>query len=194
MNTRIKTDCTSEVLSFDEVRQFIKFEDTSEGDEVGLINNMIKAVRTHLERRLEMSFNEKTYETYFKHSEHPFILPISPVISITKVETVDYEGTKTELTLNTDYHKKGLYEIEIVPYSISTVPNPWFNFWSSEYDLLVTYKAGYGDDDTEDLPYDLRQAMLRQVIKWYDNRDDFRELNMMPEIDSIVRKYRKTFV
>lgn len=193
MNTRIKTDTTLEILQPDEVMQFIKFEDTDEGDEVNLIVNLIKSVRVHFEKRTGLSFLEKTYETFFKHDESPFILPVSPVISVDKVELVDHEGTKTELTLNSTYHKKGLYELEIIPYSLSTVSNPWYSF-SGIYDLLVTYKAGYGDDDTEDMPEDLKQAMLKQVIRWYDNRDDFLEGTLLPEVDRVVNLYKKIFV
>jgi len=194
MNTRIKTDTTSEVLEFDEVANFIKFEDKAANSaEVELISHMIKAVRVHFENRTGRSFNEKTYETFFREADAPFILPISPVISVDTVELVDHEGTKTALTLNTEYNKRGLYDIEIIPFSMSGTRDPLIGF-GGYYDLLVTYKAGYGDDDTEALPYDLKQAMMRQVIQWYENRDDFRELNMLPGIDKIVQKYRKIFV
>jgi len=194
MNTRIKTDTTSEVLEFDEVANFIKFEDKeANSDEVNLIYHMIKAVRVHFEGRIGRSFNEKVYETFFREADAPFILPISPVISVDTVELVDHEGTKTELTLNTEYNKRGLYDIEIIPFSMSGTRNPLISF-GGYYDLLVTYKAGYGDDDTETLPYDLKQAMMRQVIQWYENRDDFRELNMLPGIEKIIQKYRKLFI
>jgi uncharacterized phiE125 gp8 family phage protein len=193
MNTRIKTDTTLEVLQPTEVMQFIKFEDTTEGDEVGLIVNLIKGVRSHFEKRTGLSFLEKTYETFFRHSESPYILPVSPVISVDTVETVDHEGTKTELTLNSDYHKKGLYEIEIFPYSLSTIANPWHSF-EGTYDLLVTYKAGYGHTDTETIPEDLKQAMLKQIIRWYDNRDDFLEGTLLPEVNRILNLYKKLII
>jgi len=182
MDTRIKTDTTSDVLLSAEVVQFIKFEDTAELPEMELIDNMIRACRVHFEKRLGLSFIEKTYETFFSCSETPFILPVSPVIDVSKVETVSYEGTKTELVLNIDYRKSGLYEIEITP------------SLGGYYDLLVTYTAGYGHDDTEELPYDLRQAMLRQIIQWYENRDDFSEFNILPGIDKIANRYRKLFI
>ena len=112
MNTRIKTDTTSEVLEFDEVANFIKFEDkAANSDETNLIYHMIKAVRVHFENRTGRSFNEKIYETLFREADAPFVLPISPVISVDTVELIDHEGTKTELTLNTEYNKRGLYDI-----------------------------------------------------------------------------------
>ena len=181
MKTRIKTDITSEILTSDEVSTFIKFEDT-DAPETSLIKNMITAVRSHFEKRTGLSFVEKTYETFFRHDESPFYLPVSPVISIDKVEKIDYLGEKTELTLNTDYYKKGFYDIEILP------------VLSSPYDLFVTYKAGYGHDDTEVLPGDLMEAMKRQLAQWYDNRDDFLELNILGGIEKILQAHRTTFI
>lgn len=187
MDTRIKTDITSEPLTYADVAQFIKFLDTN-ASEQALIENMIKACRQHFERKCGLSFKERTYETLFKPHDKPFIIPVMPVISIDSVETVDYQGTKTTLTLNSDYYKRGLYQIEIQTSAITGISNPWRD-GDSSYDLLVTYKAGYGHADTEVLPEALKEAMRRQVMQWYDNRDDFYELKFMGSIESILRNY-----
>lgn len=191
MNTRIKTDITKEILTSDEVSTFIKFED-SDNPETSLIKNMITAVRTHFEKRTGLSFIEKTYETFFRCGESPFYLPVSPVISVDTVEKMDYEGTKTELTLNTDYYKRGFYDIEILP-TLNSSANPLTAF-GGNYDLFVTYKAGYGHSDTEKLPEDLMEAMKRQIAQWYDNRDDFRELNILGGIEKILQSHRTTWI
>jgi len=180
MKTRIATDITSEILTSDEANTFIKFED-DDVSETSLINSMITAVRCHFEKRTGLSFIEKTYETFFRCDEGPFYIPLSPVISVDKVEKIDNEGTKTELTLNTDYFKRGFYDLEILPTLNSS-------------DLFVTYKAGYGHTDTETLPGDLIEAMKRQIAQWYDNRDDFMELNILGGIDKILQMHRTTFV
>ena len=187
MDTRIKTDITSEPLTYADVAQFIKFLDTN-ASEQALIENMIKACRQHFERKCGLSFKERTYETLFKPHDKPFIIPVMPVISIDSVETVDYQGTKTTLTLNSDYYKRGLYQIEIQTSAITGISNPWRD-GDSSYDLLVTYKAGYGHADTEVLPEALKEAMRRQVMQWYDNRDDFYELKLLGSIESILRSY-----
>jgi len=192
MNTRIKTDVAEEILTYDKAANFIKFEDDNAAEKL-LIEDMIAAVRTHCEIRTGLSFVEKTYETFFRHDETPYLLPISPVIAISKVETIDYLGAKTELTLNSDYFKKGFYDIEIIPSSMTGYANPLTND-GSWYDLFVTYTAGYGHADTEALPIDLLEAMKRQIAQWYDNRDDFKELNILGGIDKILLKYRTLFV
>jgi len=191
MKTRIATDIVKEILTSDEVSTFIKFEDT-DNPETSLIKNMITAVRSHFEKRTGLSFIEKTYETFFRHDESPFYLPVSPVISVDKVEMIDSLGEKTELTFNTDYYKRGFYDIEILP-TLSSTLNPLTGF-GGNYDLFVTYKAGYGHSDTEALPGDLMEAMKRQIAQWYDNRDDFRELNILGGIEKILQAHRTTWL
>ena len=138
MDTRINTDLVQEPINQEELQNFIKFDDDNPLEEA-LIASMISAVRSHFERRTGLAFAAKTLETQFRSTDRPFILPVSPVISVDKVETIDSEGTKTELTLNSDYYKRGLYEVEIRPIAPTT------------NDLLVTYQAGYGSDDRQ--PY-----------------------------------------
>jgi uncharacterized phiE125 gp8 family phage protein len=188
MDTRIETDITTEPVLYADVAQFIKFSDPTNTAEVTLIENMIKACRQLFERRCGLSFKERTYETLFKPFDRPYIIPITPVISVDKVETVDYTGTKTELTLNSGYYKRGLYQVEIQTSEMTGLSSPWTS-GAGSYDLLVTYKAGYGHTDTETLPEALKEAMRRQVMQWYDNRDDFYELKLLGSIESILRSY-----
>lgn len=187
MDTRIKTDISTEPLTYADISQFIKFLDTN-ANETTLINNMVKACRQLFERRCGLAFAEKTLETLFRPWDKPFILPVMPIISVDKVETVDYQGTKTELTLNSEYYKRGTYQVEIQTSSVTGLSNPWRDGESS-YDLLVTYKAGYGNALTETLPEPLKEAMRKQVMQWYDNRDDFYEMKLLGSIESILRSY-----
>ena len=185
MNRRIKTDITSEILSAADVKTFIKYDDT-DAAEIVLIDDMITTVRAYLEKRLDISFAERTYEVFFKSDESPFILPIYPVISIDKVETVDIEGDKTELELNSGYYKLWAYEIEIKP---SSLQDPFGE--SDRLSLLVTCKAGYGHSDTQDIPGDLLGALKSQVFQWYENRDDFYEGTYLGMIDKVIRLHRR---
>lgn len=177
MDLRLKTDLTSEPLSATDLKPYIKYED-SDVDEIDLIDKMIVAVRTLFEKRTGLSFAKKVYECYFLKGDKPYILPVRPVVSVDKVETVDYLNDKTELTYNSGYHKKGLYEIEIITSLVS-----------SNSSLFVTFTVGYGETETEGLPGDLVEAMKRQVAQWYDNRDDFRELELLGSIEGILSLY-----
>lgn len=188
MITRIKTDIALEPLLAKDFKNFIKFDDDNIEEEQ-LISAMISAARAHFEKRTGLSFAQRTFETQFKYDDQPFILPRYPVISVDNVETVDYLGAKTGLTLNSDYYKSGLYEVEIIT-DFAGWPNPWKS--SSDYnDLLVTYKAGFGHADTEALPADLLEALKKQVLQWYENRDDFKEFNILGSIDKILLSHTR---
>lgn len=182
MDTRIKDNIKTEILTLREVKNFIKFKDDDTEEEM-LIIGMIASVRTHFEKRTGLSFTEKTYETLFRPYDRPFILPVSPVISIDSVEVVDYQGNRLPLILNNGYHKRGLYEVEIIPYGVGQSDT-----------LLVTYKAGYGHANTEPLPEDLKDAMRKQIMQWYDNRDDYREFNILGSIDKVLQLYKTKLI
>jgi uncharacterized phiE125 gp8 family phage protein len=188
MDIRIKTEITSEPITAQDVRTFINYDDDDAG-EIMLIDDMIKAVRTYLERKCSLSFASRVYEIYFKPDESPFILPIYPIISVDTVQTIDLEGTPTALTLNSGYFKKGTYEVEILPV-LGAGSNP-FHEGSSGLGLKVTATAGYGHADTQILPLDIVGAMKSQVFQWYDNRDDFYEGNMIGKVDKIIANYRR---
>ena len=189
MNIRIKTDITSEVLSAKDLNPFIKYEDMGES-EIAIIDDMITAVRAHFEQRTGLSFAERTYEIYF--NETPYVIPVTPVISVDKVETIDYLGVKSELVLNSGYYKRGLYEVEIITGG-KAISNPFVSF-PERYQILVTCKAGYGHDDTETLPGDIAEAIKRQVFQWYENRDDFYEQKLLGSVDKIIKLHRTTWV
>lgn len=184
MDLRITTDQTAEVLTVDEITQFIKFEDSEEGPELQLIEEMISSVRSHFEKRTGLSFAQKTYIALFRPSDTPFMLPVMPVISVDKVELVDYLAEATELTLNTDYYKLGMTEIEIV----------YSGFTNNTDRLRVTFKAGYGNAATETLPRDIKEAMKMQVMRWYDNRDDFHEMNILGSIERILQHHKTRLI
>ena len=180
MQIRIKTDIVSEPITLDDARQFIKFDET-DTDEDGLILNMIKAARTYIEKHAGIAMAKKVLQVLFDYDED-FILPVVPIVSVDKVETIDIEGEATELTLNTDYYTTGLNEKEII-YPCS-----------SAYQLKVEYTAGYGETETEVLPADLRHAVLTQVAQWYDNRDDFAELTIMGSVQKIINMYKVSVI
>jgi len=188
MQIGIETDLTAEPLTLAVMKQFLKYEE-GEADaedltaEEVLINSMISSVRHILEKRTELVFAKKTFVVLFDMDDFPFVIPVSPIISVDEVLIIDYQGTEGDaLVLNTGYYKAGMYKVELtVPAMIK----------SSR--LKVTVKAGYGDDDTETLPVPLLTAMQSQVVQWYENRDDFKELNEIGAINKVVNLFKGTF-
>ena len=181
MQIRITTDLSAEPLSLEIMSQFLKYEDDAEAENT-LINAMISSVRTILEKRTGLTFAQKTFVILLDSDDYPFVIPVYPVISVDEIKTIDYQGTESDaLVLNTGYYKKGMYEIDL------TAPG-----MSKSDTLKVTCKAGYGATDTETLPVALMDAMKSQVFQWYENRDDFKELNTLGMIDKVVNLFRRT--
>lgn len=181
MQTRIKTDLSVEPLTLAVMSQFLKYEDNATAENA-LINAMISSVRILLEKRTGLTFAEKEFEILFDSDDYPFIIPVSPIISVDEVITIDYQGTESDaLVLNTGYFKAGMYEVELI------VPG-----LIARSKVKATVKAGYGHADTEDIPAIITDAMKTQVFQWYENRDDFKELNTLGVINKIVNLFKRT--
>lgn len=191
MDNYVKTAAESDILDCDDVAQFLKYEDDEEAENT-LIDNMIAEVRDYFERATGLSFVSKTYITYFRHDDKPYILPVSPVIAIVKVETVDIDGTTSELTENSDYYKKGMHEVEIIT-DASSISNP-FRTFAGKYDLKVEYTAGYGHASTGTLPASLLGAVKKQLLQWYDNRDDYNEYKILGSIEKVLNLHRRRWL
>lgn len=180
---KITQDITTEPVSISDVRQWIKHEDADETEELSLITDLIKGVRVHIENRAGLALAEKTIVEYFDRDEsNNYTLSVAPVISVDSVELLDLEEDSTALTLNSDYYLTGLYERRIL-----------YSGLSNTQTLKVTYKAGYGDTETETLPYDIKQAVLRQALQWYDNRSEFVEGKFLNSVGDIINSYKRSF-
>lgn len=192
MQIRIKTDLETEPLTLAVMSQFLKYED-NEAAENTLISAMISSVRILLEKRTGLTLAEKEYEILFDPDDYPFDIPVFPVISVDKVITIDYQGEESDaLTLNSEYYKHGMYNVSLVVSELLSY-NP-LTPADDRYRKRVkaTVKAGYGHDDTEVLPTLLIDAMKTQVFQWYENRDDFKEGNILGIIDKAVNLFKRT--
>ena len=192
MNIRIISDIGTEPLTLAVMSQFLKYEDNQTAENT-LISSMISSIRTILEQRTGLVFAAKTFEVHFDPSDYPFVIPVYPIISVDSMVAIDYQGTETDLTLNTDYYKTGMYEIDLI---VNSLLNYDVMAESDKYKdrYKVTCKAGYGDDDTETLPVALLNAMQSQVFQWYQNRDDFMEGNVLGLIDKAVMLFKREFI
>lgn len=187
MELRIKTAATSEPVSTDLVKQFIKFAHGTDADELDLLDHLIKAVRTYIEQLTGLSLTEKTYIVRYDefdseeihHStvtQEPqatgYSIPVAPVVSVEAVKAV-YQSTETDI----DYTEKGDYKRMIIA------------SLGQESQLKVEFKAGYGEN-SEDCPEDIKEAIIKQVARWYWNRQDYMEGNFIDDFSKIVNRYK----
>ena len=93
----------------------------------------------------------------------------------TSAKKVEYDGTETTLTLNTEYRKRGnlFWELIIYPTITPSFYRDREDISAEEYQstYIFEYTAGYGDS-TETLPPVIKIALLKQILIWYNNREN----------------------
>jgi len=165
LQTRVTTDIVTEPVSVAEAKLYCKVQDTADDT---LFSTLITSARRMLEKYTMTSFAEKTiHATWVEVPKQNYVeLPYGPIISVDHIYRIDEEGTEEELTLNSDYYVLGDQDaiVKIVSY------------WSSGTILVnsirAEYKAGYDNAATEDLPMELKLAILKQVATDYELREN----------------------
>jgi len=165
LQTRVTTDIVTEPVSVAEAKLYCKVQDTADDT---LFSTLITSARRMLEKYTMTSFEEKTiHATWVEVPKQNYVeLPYGPIISVDHIYRIDEEGTEEELTLNSDYYVLGDQDaiVKIVSY------------WSSGTILVnsirAEYKAGYDNAATEDLPMELKLAILKQVATDYELREN----------------------
>lgn len=165
LQTRVTTDIVIEPVSVAEAKLYCKVQDTADDT---LFSTLITSARRMLEKYTMTSFAEKTiHATWVEAPKQNYVeLPYGPIISVDHIYRIDEEGTEEELILNSDYYVLGDQDaiVKIVSY------------WSSGTILVnsirAEYKAGYDNAATEDLPMELKLAILKQVATDYELREN----------------------
>jgi uncharacterized phiE125 gp8 family phage protein len=184
---KVVTDVTSEPLTADYLKNYLKFDEDSSA-ETTLLASMAKAARIHGENYTERAFAEKTVLV----SIHPddlsevgeYELPLAPQGTISAVKSYDLEGNETAKVLNTDYYLIGHINKTIrINTSIALTTD------ESEY--TVQYNCGYGiTNTTEALPEDIKIAMAQLVAFWWRNRGDSEALVPTKEFIETLWRYK----
>lgn len=188
-NVWIKTDVATEPISLDEAKLFCKV--TGTGDDT-LFTMLIKAAREEYENYCGVSLAEKTLiAEWDKIPDNGIIqLPYGPVKSITAV-TLKYEdSTEADetLDLNDDYY------VTKTPWSEIRIA--YLSAWTRTR-LRVEYVVGYGATGCPALPYQLKIAMLKDILTQYDMRENINIGNVVTSVMSnagkmIAHPYKRT--
>ena len=150
--------------------------DTAEDD---IVASLVQGAHEYLEKLLNVSLTADTTWKVLTDEPEDFIeleLPHSPHTSITKVEGLDEEETATELTLNSDYYKRGLDRYVLNFESLgnsSGIPRGSI----TNYDTIkIEYVAGFTS-----VPEPIKTALLQIVAASYVNRGDGQMTLTIPE-------------
>lgn len=136
-----------------------------------LLNGMITGSREYGENRTWRTLVDSTYE--YRLDEFPdgiIKLTKPPVISVTSVEYVDGDGT-TQTVDSSDYR----VDTNSEPARLEP-DNEWPVADDRVNAVIITYKAGYGDNtspnpDESTVPKDIKIALKMMIKFLYDNRD-----------------------
>jgi hypothetical protein len=170
-HTQMKINSTtgSEILTTSEAKDFIRV-DTSADDTI--IGQMITQARIWCENYISRDIVAKNRTLYLASVNERFVLPFSPVSSISSITV---EGTAT-----TDYETYGLDDTIV---SLNMLPSK---------EVKVTYVTSGQSDSL------LKQAISQLVATYYDNRNDFVTgtiVNEVPtNVKNILSSYKNMFI
>lgn len=177
----IATDSTVEPVTVSE----LKFWARIDGDyEDTVLEGIIKTARKKVEDYLNRSLIEKTIELHLDNWEYNnYELPLSPVLSIDSVVTIDEDDTETTYSSDNYYLAKG-DPARIVIKEDSTNP---LNTDREIGGYKITYTAGYGTS-ADDVPQGIKDGLLLWATYIYENRDP------NPEPTEVVKNILQNFM
>jgi uncharacterized phiE125 gp8 family phage protein len=166
LQVNIKTDVATELITLDQAKAWLRVDGS---DEDTLITELIISARSIAENYCNSTFAEKTYTMWIDdiaERDNRFFLAYPPHKSITSVKQLDEEETKTTLTLNSGYYKRGIKEFEIIINSV--VPATGVIGVNVQQAIEVEYVAGFTT-----VPKDIITAMKRIIITNWEFREDW---------------------
>ncbi len=150
-----------EPVSLAEAKAFLKVDGN---DEDGLITTLIGAARLHVEGVTGRALVAQSWRIVLDDwPDHGVVrLPVSPLISVTSIAAIDGNGASHDIGLaQFSSDRDRLF----VPRVVVGMPP-----LQERGGIEIDYVAGFGADK-DDVPADLRQAVLGLVAHWHEHRD-----------------------
>ncbi len=150
-----------EPVSLAEAKAFLKVDDTAED---GLIATLIGAARLHVESVTGRALMAQSWRIVLDAwPENGLVrLPVWPLMSVTAIAATDGNGASHEIGV-------GQFGAEpdrlVVPRVVVGMPA-----MQERGGIEIDYVAGFGAE-RDDVPADLRQAVLGLVAHWHEHRD-----------------------
>ncbi|HEV7344795.1 MAG TPA: phage head-tail connector protein [Devosia sp.] len=150
-----------EPVSIAEAKAFLKVDDVAED---ALIATLIGAARLHIEGVTGRALLAQTWRLVLDcwPTDRQVRLPVTPFLAVTEINAYDVAGVAHAVPL-----AQFLSEPDrlLLPSTISGIP-----LLRERQGIEVDYVAGFGVDP-EDVPADIRQALLHLVAYWFEHRD-----------------------
>jgi uncharacterized phiE125 gp8 family phage protein len=163
MKLNLTSAPTVEPVTLEEAKAHLKVDSA---DDNALISAMITTARTFAEQYTRRAFITQTLELVLDAPPSGDLkIPRPPVQSVTKIETIDEAGVKSEVSALT-------YMVELgtsSPGRIRLVSGCTWPVHREFASFIVTFQAGYGAAAIA-VPQPIRTAILQLVSELYENR------------------------
>jgi len=176
---------TVEPVSVAELKEHLRIDFSD--DDVQLAA-MIKAARATVENKINRALITRTYIGYLDNFPSGRVVYV-PYPKLQSVTTLKYYDTANVLqTLSATY-----YAVDVASDPGRIILKDGYSWPSNYYDgnaVVITFKAGYGDD-ADDVPQDLRHAVLLYAGWLYQNREDVGvESATVRAVDALAMPYK----
>lgn len=150
-----------EPVSLAEAKAFLKLDDDGED---ALVTTLIGAARLHVEGVTGRALLAQSWRIVLDDWPESGVvkLPVTPLMAVTAVTATDSNGVSHELPLN---QFRSDADRLLVPHVVVGMPS-----LQERQGIEIDYVAGFGTE-AEEVPADLRQAMLGLVAHWFEHRD-----------------------
>jgi uncharacterized phiE125 gp8 family phage protein len=151
----------AEPIALAQAKAFLKVDDDAED---ALIETLIASARMHVEGVTGKALMEQSWRLVLDGFPASGIvrLPVSPLLAVTAVTVTSEDAESEELNLD-GFTGEG--DQLVVPKSVLARA-----FSPQRCGIEIDYKAGFGAD-SDDVPADIKQAMLGLIAHWYEFRD-----------------------
>jgi uncharacterized phiE125 gp8 family phage protein len=162
---------TDEPLTLDEVREHLRIVGT---DQDNYLARLIAAARSRAERITKRALITQTWRVTLDEFPEWFDIPKAPLQSVLTINYLDGDGATVAL------YDSSSPQVGIADFVIDTQSDParvllaygitWPAPVVQANAVSLTFEAGYGDH-AEDVPEDLRLAMLLMIGHWFEHRE-----------------------
>ena len=164
MTTYLLAGPAEEPVSLAEARAFLRVDDTAEDE---LIATLIAAARIHVESVTSRALLSQSWRLALEEwpASGAVGFPITPVLQLVAVRYFGALGEPHEIDLaevTTDLAAGRAF----LPAAPTLVSAPL----RRQHEVELDFTAGFGES-ADDVPADLRQAMLMLVAYWFEHRD-----------------------
>lgn len=154
-----------EPVTVNEVKVFARIDGIDEDD---LLEGFIKTIRSKVELYLGQSIITQTIRLSMDQWNSNVIeLPMSPLISVTSVQTLDEDDTATTYSSSYYYIITDSMPGKLI---IKKSIQPPINTSRLYGGFRITYTAGYGSIASS-VPQEIKDAIMVGVTKLYETRD-----------------------